>query len=932
MSPGDTRNSRARGLATALLLSGAVLAGCKFRRASRSADAVRPSPICILQPAVSNETTTSEVALLAGLFPGSPVIPAATAGNSLGLCLEEGRALVVPQAGRLPPGLWNIVLRYIEQGGPVLFWGLHPFEARGAAATDIAPVRPNVALLSPPFRRYDTTAGTILSLEDGSTYRIPTTRMQSPMPRPRSTGGAAGAPDRWVPMLEAREGDQVRGWPASLHVEPATNELVQRWGWLGLELSDATRSAVAAALTQCVARLQTGVYLYQAGCDRFAFAPGAPIEVSARWAGRAPERLPLRLVAELRELDRPVPIGRVLSQTLRPGQSVEINLGRLPAAAPADYIVRLVLEDARGLGRVFDTIDQRIRAIPDRAAAREDWIGISGSRFTFLGRPVHLVGIQYAPISVNGRLPGEYDAHWLEPGAFDPDLVRADLQRLERLGINAISVAYSELSQAPQFRFLVSEARKRGLRTCAQMGCLSPFASDLPKAEQLARAAGLADEPSVFALDGAGRPDLATYAERARLDADWRSWLTEQFGSPRHAENVIGRPLWKRDGEITGPPDAELAQDGPHRVAVAMYRRFIADFTSRHCGRVLRSLRRWGCRQLLTMRSGRVAGSEGGEAALIDPATGAVHLDFVCVNGDGLTGTTNEFNEAGFLTAYARGASEGKPVVWTGFGASVGEHPMRSDLADQARIYRNLLDLVLRSRAAGSFGRWYPGGWNRSGAGDAGIVNPDGTARPAGGVYRDFVNQLRRERDMPPPWRGRAVDPDADARGLPGLWDRWRATYRNETAAGEIQEVRLAGSGQRTGEYAFLCPGGGPLHPPAPIQGLNAEWGRIEVDGVEVDRAPGAAVRVTRGRPITLELINTGPVAWDASTSGPRAVWVALRDRAGNRQLLPVAAARFGERVRVQWAAAGGGTWQARATIPAVAGFGEAIEIAVSMP
>jgi hypothetical protein len=232
-----------------------------------------------------------------------------------------------------------------------------------------------------------------------------------------------------------------------------------------------------------------------------------------------------------------------------------------------------------------------------------------------------------------------------------------------------------------------------------------------------------------------------------------------------------------------------LTTDGSHRVAVAAYRRFVDDWMGRRYGEVKALVRRLGCRQLLSARSGYGGtGSHWADAVMpVDVAAGAEHFDFICPEAYALTGDLDQFYEGGFLTAYARGVSGGKPVVWMEYGVNVGQDPLPPDLANQARLYRNMLEMARRSHAAGCFAWWYPGGWRVDERTDFGIVNPDATLRPAAEVIRQFQSRL----DPPRPWNGRVVNRDADARGLSALWDKWRETYRRELAEDRMEEIHV---------------------------------------------------------------------------------------------------------------------------------------------
>lgn len=820
--------------------------------------------------------------------------------------------------------------------------GDHRFEvsdvrvASDARSSSVSVSWPDIPLMSPPYRRYDLRAASVRAERDDRRVASGPLQAQSPLPRERGWGGELGASARWIPLFSARgEKDELRGWPASLFVEVREDGgAPRRWGWVGVDTLPGSGELVETMVGECVRRLHAGIFLHHAGSARAAFDPDEPILLSVRCAasGRAPDGL--RVVAELQREGERFPGRRVIAGC-GGDRPVELHLGMAPQVVRRAErgVIRLSLEDAQR--RVeYDRIEQEVIFLPAPSTPSDaDRIATSGSLFTYRGRPIFLAGINYWPFSVNGRTEAERGSHWLDPAVFDPALVRRDLDLLAEAGVNAVSVQYLDKRQASQLRHFVAEARERGIWVHAFVSHLQPLHQDLPRARELFDAAGLAREPGIFALDIAWEPHLGRYDARCRFDAEWAEWIVGQYGSAEHAEAVLGTPLWRgADGALTGPSDEELAQDGPHRVAVAAYRRFVDDMMSRSYGEVVRALRSWGAKQLVGARTGYGGtGNPWGDPFFaLDPASGAVHLDFIAPEGWGVQGARERFMGAGFITAYCRGASGGKPVLWLEFGSSVGPNPGGPELANQARVYSNMLDMAVASRAGGALGWWYPGGYRVDERSDMGIVNPDGAWRPAVAVYRDFNSRMRKERIRPEPWRGREVARAADARGLSALWSKWRDTYARETQDRRMEEVRPEAFGKRSGELPAIAVGGVPFREPAPMEHLNAEWGVVERNGERVARVRGEPVSIARGGKLKLEIVNTGPATWDASQEGrPRAVWVGIRSAEGRRVLLPVTPVPFGGRATVTWIATDSGAWTARAWLADVGYFGEALQIEV---
>lgn len=797
---------------------------------------------------------------------------------------------------------------------------------------------PDLPLVSPPYRHFDLEPRRIELQDGGRRVDVRRPRVQSPLPRPTGTGGRAGLPSRWMPLARAFGGTgDLLGWPLSAYVEADDAGQARAWAWLAMDPYPDTLALQESLLEQGAARLHAGWFIVQAGVPRMEFQAGQQFNVAARVArGGGPVEGPVRVVAELieengeatRRVAAPVPEEAV-------GQWVDLNLGGVPPRIlkTRDLRIRVSLWDAEDKRR-HDVLEQSIRLRPqEQVADRLEWMAVTGSGFTQGRRPVHLFGVNYWPRSAVGRAPGEARGHWLDVGEFDLDLVRRDLDRLQEAGINSLAIQYLDERQAPQLRCLLDELRTRNMWVHLFVNHLSPLDQDLAAARRLIEAADLARQPVVCSIDLAWEPHLGPEASRRRMDEAWRAWLAEQYGSIEHAERVIGRELWRHDGVVTGPPDAELAEDeGDHRVAVAAYRRFADDWISRRYGEVRRFLADLGCRQLLAARSGYGgSGNRWGDTQFpIDLASGAVHLDFISPEAWGLTGDPRAIQQAGFISAYARGVSGGKPVVWTEYGTTVGEAPEPADLQRQAALYSNLHSMFIRSQVAGSFAWWFPGGWRVDERSDMGVVHPDGRWRPVGDVLRGFNQRLRREQSAPQPWRGREMSRSAHARGLSGLWDEWRSVYGQETAAGRLQEIRPAGFGRFSRELPMLAVGGVPFVAPAPLEYLNAEWGSLAVAGERRARRPEESVAMRVRESLEAELINTGPATWSTSVEGQSgSVWLLAQHPRAKDQKLVLRNVAFGDRCTVTWSPTDTGTWELRAWMAGAGSFGEPLIVHV---
>lgn len=802
---------------------------------------------------------------------------------------------------------------------------------------------PDVSMLSPPYRRYETSASSVQVIGQSARMPVGELLIQSPLPQAKGLGGKRGHSKRWVPLAKAFDSrGEIIGWPAGIHVDIAPKGTVRRWGWIGTSPSGDSSAACYEMLKTALQRMHNGTFLFSAGAHAFTFAIGESIDVTARWYEGDQMRVPLRLAAEFLAHDGHV-LRRVVSSVAM-GQAgavrgpVTLSLAKAPSVRgkAEPYTIRILLEDASGNGDVYDQLLQKVLVVPvhDYPGA-DEWVTVEQSHFQYQLTPYFVMGVNYRPQTVNGKAVAEQADDWLHPASFDPDLVERDLDVLLKLRANAIAISYDHARQAPQLRYVIEAARKRKIHLLLHVAGLSPLDFDPLMARRLLEAADLRDEPQVLAFDLAWEPAFGRQQQRQQLDESWRSWLVEQYGGVDQAMTDLEGRLWMENGVVVGPPDMALVTDGDHRSVVAVYRRFLDDYVSRRYGQIRRFLSTLGYRQLLTARTGLqgVGNPYVNAECPVDLASGAVHLDFLSPTGWNLIGSQEKFYEASFLTAYARGVAGGKPVVWTQFGTDVGRRPSETDLLNQASVFGNVFDMVSRSSAAGCFAWWYPGGYHVEQGYDMGLVGADGQLRPAGRALRTYANNLRSVRPSIPVWKGREVDRDRDARGLSALWDRWKTTYRKEAASDRIEEVRPVGFGKLTTDMPLLSVDGSPITRREPLLCANGEWGEVRAGETNLVRQLDVPLEVPLGHRIDFQLINTGPATWGASRDGKfRTVWVLARHESKKTEKLKVGVVPFGRTVSCSWQPTDEGRWELRPWLSRVGPFGEALEVVVVAP
>ena len=97
--------------------------------------------------------------------------------------------------------------------------------------------------------------------------------------------------------------------------------------------------------------------------------------------------------------------------------------------------------------------------------------------------------------------------------------------------------------------------------------------------------------------------------------------------------------------------------------------------------------------------------------------------------------------------------------------------------------------MVLQSGANGAVCWWYPGGFRTNENSDFGILNPDGTDRPATVVLRKYAEQVTRPRDIPKPTVWIDFDPD-DPAGIEGIYKKVSSKYWQAVESGQTPGLR----------------------------------------------------------------------------------------------------------------------------------------------
>lgn len=668
-------------------------------------------------------------------------------------------------------------------------------------------------------------------------------------------------------------------------------------------------------------RMRDGVFLSHAGSQEFSYWPDEAVRLGAVVAnyGRSTATLEVRM--------RLLPVSggtaileRKASLVVEPGQKGKVSLESPAPRWTADRYT--VTTELFRDGKRIDTISHELGVLSTRKAARDEFITARDGEFWLRGKKWNPMGVNYWPRSTIALEPLDYTYHWLTPGYYDPEQVEQELSQLESMGMNLVCIRAHHRNDRRTLLDFLRRCRNHQIHAFvfAQshaitdephyfQGIMMPYHFQDDAVAEFIRAARLADNPAIFAWDTIwepagwvftgrvgmfGWPDTAPY--RQRWDADWARWIDERYGSLANAEADWGMPARRLDGRVTSPSSDQLFKDGPWRVMVSAYRRFMDDLMSRHWNDATRKLRKLDPNHLVSYRQGNLPS--------IDFTLTATprHIDFFAMEGYDFRPGEVGPNVAGFVNRYIHFATRGKPFFWVEFGSSVWDGMTMRATDEKIAGQSKALDLICRAAldngACGVTPWWWAGGYRVSEQTDYGILNPDGTLRPSGELLRDYASRFRARTGYPAADTWVTMDRDSHAGSHWYFANNDGAkAYKAAAAEGKKLGIRTPGTGTTSADTPLVAVGNTLYNGHNPPKYLDAEFNSLKIrigEGPWIEVAQGAKIRVPKNTPImaTASVGNIQEATWLAAANAagkPGAVYLASTAASGVTVKQPVA-------------------------------------------
>ncbi|MCY2995698.1 MAG: hypothetical protein NTY19_48800 [Planctomycetota bacterium] len=620
-----------------------------------------------------------------------------------------------------------------------------------------------------------------------------------PHQRPHGTGFNKNRPWRMVTVTEAvSDSGDFRGPALTLMLQQETGQSAQGWATLGSDdPAFLTAPLVVNAIAALAARMLQGVFLLEAGSEFYTVFPGEQLRLGARVLNiRRPNQgdteVRIRLLASGVEV-----FDHKFGTSARSGEApvvLETRCGPDRLAAQGYRVVAELVQDHR----VIDRLQHEVSVW--RPKDRPQYVTARDGDFYLQGQKWYPFGVNHMPASGIGIEDQLLFEHYLSRRAYDPEIFDRELARIKGLGMNMVSafIGFDYHADRNLFDYL-QRCDKYGLKVNLSLRPGTPMDFEWDKLREMIVQNRLAQSDTVFAYDLAWEPFLGRQRERTRWDQRWSQWIQRHYVTLEAAEKAWDFAVPRnQEGHVTNPLDAQCGSDGAWGKMVTDYRRFIDEIVDEHYTLARQLVRSVDPHHLVSFRM-TVAG---------DPTFNQAHnmpydfrglirgVDLFEPEGYGRIGDWKQVRPGMFTVAYARAIDASKPVMWAEYGVSSWDMSLMqaspSSLDFEGRFYEDFLKMVRQSDANGAVCWWYPGGFRTNENSDFGIINPDGTDRPATVVLRKYAEQVTRPRDIPQPEVWIEFNPD-DPAGIEGIYKKLSSKFWQTIESGRVPGLRPSG-------------------------------------------------------------------------------------------------------------------------------------------
>ena len=738
---------------------------------------------------------------------------------------------------------------------------------------------PALDTLSPAYKYFACSQPASISLHPAQALLdsqpfAPAAKARSPHPRASGGGFAKGRAWRWQSLLEARAQDgQWRGTPATLLIHADGPFKGGAWAAFGIQDEAWYRSpASLAAIGRLAERMRDGAFILDGGADHYTYLPDQPVTLGVRACvlpGGDASGLSAQVVVTQAGSKTPL-FEQRFPLNLAAGTQATASQPWSPTRWPEGGL-QVTAGLFRG-ERLIDSVRHEMHLWQPKP--HPSYISVRDGDFVLDGRRWRVHGVNYMPSSGIAMEDYSYFEHWTGAAAYDPEVIDRDLAHIKDMGLNAVSIFTDHLLlEAGNTLDLLRRLDAHGLKANLSIRPGTPMDFQWAKTREVIERYRLAEHDSLFAYDLAWEPMFGSHDERRVWDHQWEAWIVERYGSLEAAERDWGFAV-PRDaaGKVTNPLPQHIDTNGPWRVMVAAYRRFLDTLLYDKYGSARRLVRGVDPHHLVSFRMAEAANPTfrwDGRIPYDWPYLAAA-VDLLEPEAYGRIGMWEKVKPGWFEFEYGRWAAPDKPVMWAEMGMNAWSMSRSETAADlqafQADYFRHFYRMLTASAADGVFFWWYPGGFRTYENSDYGLINPDGTDRPVTKVIRDCGPAFLNGPDAKPVDHWIEFDRDAHPDALAGIYDAAQAEFWAAIESGQTPGLRTAATGSTSANCPALAVGNTPLNGSNPPKHLDGWFDLVEVrtaNGWEAVQN-GGVVALPIGRPAIarVTLTNLGEAAW----------------------------------------------------------------------
>lgn len=460
--------------------------------------------------------------------------------------------LVVPDGRSLPDSAAKPIEKFLNAGGHLIAAGLPGWQNSTTSPTNL----PYIEGFSPNYIFYPVSGDVLVStpaeiaLVTSIAKPIPLVNggsLSAMHPRPRSVGYNQKRAWRWQPILEARSKDgDYRGAIAALviHFDGKMRGAMVA-GFTPTDARFYQQPEVRRVIRELAVDMQRGVFMREGGSEFFTVFQDQTFNCGVRAANLGKLVQP-SLTARIQIL-----IGKKtvhsFSYDWALGGGEEKNFEQPCKSEIWPKHGMQVVAELLSDGKVIDRFTHDLHSWTPKET--KNFITITNGHFELKGKRWKVNGVNYMPSSGIAMAEVYYFEYWLDRGSYDPEVIERDLTRIEKMGMNAVSIfIYHESMKAQHLLDFLRRCDAHKLHVNQSLRPGTPLSFNWTKMKELIEFYHMPENDTIFAYDLAWEPNFGNQGEQQNnFGEEWTQWVHKKYGSFDEAEQygACRRCLWQ---------------------------------------------------------------------------------------------------------------------------------------------------------------------------------------------------------------------------------------------------------------------------------------------------------------------------------------------------------------------------------------------------